>query len=184
MVAARRSPTFGLLAGLAVTLTAVAVYSGYTVTQLRGLRRLQAETIDRNRADSLLLLRIQNNLNSLAITMRDMLDQTESYPLIAWKVQMRRIEVDLSDALAREEKVSRATQDQKKYLAGSVAPFWDAVERIFAMADEKEARTRIRLSLEARQEALSNAVARLLVQDIESEQQAAEQTQEIDRKSV
>ena len=179
MVAAHRSPTFGLLAGLAVTLTAVAVYSGYTVTQLRGLRRLQAETIDRNRADSLLLLRIQNNLNSLAITMRDMLDQTESYPLIAWKGQMRRIEVDLSDALAREEKVSRATQDQKKYLAGSVAQFWDAVERIFAMADEKEARTRIRLSLEARQEALSNAVARLLVQDIESEQQAAEQTQEI-----
>jgi signal transduction histidine kinase len=151
MVAARKSPTFGLLVGLAVTLTAVAVYSGYTVTQLRGLRKLQAGTIDRNRADSLLLLRIQNNLNSLAITMRDMLDQTESYPLIAWKGQMRRIEVDLEDAL----------------------------ERIFAMADEREARTRIRLSLEARQEALSIAVARLLVQDVESEQQAAEQTQEI-----
>ena len=42
---------------MVVTLAAVAIYSGYTVTQLRGLRRLQAETIDRNRADSLLLLR-------------------------------------------------------------------------------------------------------------------------------
>ncbi len=183
---ARRSPTFGLLAGLAVTLSAVAVYSGYTVVQLRSLRRLQAETIDRNRADSLLLLRIQNNLNSLALTMRDMLDQSldqgERYPLIAWKGQLRRIEVDLADAMEREEKVSRATEDQRKYLAGSVAQFWDGLARIFALADqgqEEEARTRIRLSLQAREEALSNAVARSLVQNNESEQQAAEQTQHI-----
>jgi signal transduction histidine kinase len=178
-VAARRSPTFGLLAGLAVTLSAVAVYSGYTVVQLRSLRRLQAETIDRNRADSLLLLRIQNNLNSLAMTMRDMLDQTEPYPLIAWKGQLRRIEVDLSDAMEREVRVSRATEDQRRYLAANVAQFWDGLARIFAITDEGEARTRIRLSLQAREEALSNAVARLLVQNNESEQQAAVETQGI-----
>jgi signal transduction histidine kinase len=167
---------------MVVTLSAVAIYSGYTVTQLRGLRRLQAETIDRNRADSLLLLRIQNNLNSLALTMRDMLDQTESYPLISWKGQLRRIEYDLADAMSREEKVSRVTEDQRKYLAGSVAQFWDGLARIFSLAEqgqEEEARTRIRLSLQARQEALSNAVARLLVQNNESEQAAAEETQRI-----
>src|SRR6204780_4584489 len=183
MVATGKSPTLGLLAGLAVTLSAVAVYSGYTVAELRSLRRLQAETIDRNRADSLLLLRIQNNLNQLALTMRDMLDQSleqgERYPLIAWKGQLRRIEVDLSDAMAREERVARATEDQRKYLAGNVAQFWDALARIFALADEAEARTRIRLSLQAREEALSNAVARLLVQNNESEQQAAVETQKI-----
>jgi signal transduction histidine kinase len=186
MVTTRQSPTFGLLAGLAVTLSAVAVYSAYTVAELRSLRRLQAETIDRNRADSLLLLRIQNNLNSLALTMRDMLDQSldvgESYPLLAWKGQLRRVKVDLSDAMEREEKVSRATEDQRKYLAGSVAQFWDALDRIFAMADqgaEAEARTRIRLSLQARQEALSNAVARLLVQNNEREQEAAAEAQHI-----
>lgn len=179
MVETRRSPTFGLLAGLAVTLSAVAVYSTYTVVQLRSLRRLQAETIDRNRADSLLLLRIQNNLNSLALTMRDMLDQTEPYPLIAWKGQLRRIEGDLSDAMEREEKVSRATEDQRRYLAGSVAQFWDALDRIFAIPDEREARTRIRLSLQAREEALSTAVARLLVQNNESEREAAAETQQI-----
>jgi len=162
---------------LAVTLSAVAVYSGYTVAQLRSLRRLQAETIDRNRADSLLLLRIQNNLNSLALTMRDMLDQSEPYPLIAWKGQLRRIEVDLSDAMEREVRVSRATEDQRRYLAANVAQFWDGLARIFAIADEDEARTRIRLSLQAREEALSNAVARLLVQNNESEQQAAVETQ-------
>src|SRR5919201_372975 len=40
---------------------------------------------------------------------------------------------------------------------------------------EKEARAQIRLSLQARQAALSTAVARLLVQNNESEQQAAQQ---------
>ena len=51
-----RSPTVRLLAGLAITLSAVALYSGYMVMQLRGLERLQVGIIDRNRADSLLLI--------------------------------------------------------------------------------------------------------------------------------
>ncbi|MDP9170123.1 MAG: sensor histidine kinase, partial [Acidobacteriota bacterium] len=70
----RPSPTFRLLAGLAITLLAVGVYSAYTISQIRSLRELETRTIDRNRIDSLLLLRIQNGLNSLALTMRDMLD--------------------------------------------------------------------------------------------------------------
>jgi hypothetical protein len=84
--------------GLAVTLSAVALYSGYTIVQMRGLRRLQTQSIDRNRTDSLLLLRIQNNLNSLGLAMRDMLDADEPYPLTAWQGQFRRIRVDLEDA--------------------------------------------------------------------------------------
>jgi signal transduction histidine kinase len=181
-VQSRPSPTTRLLAGLAVTLTAVAVYSGYTIAQLRGLRQLQAGTIDRNRMDSLLLLRIQNNLNSLALAMRDMLDAAEPYPLTAWQGQFQRIRVDLEDAMAREEKLSPATPDQRHYLVASTAQFWDALDRIFALArdgDEKEARTRIRLSLQARQQALAGAVARLLVQNNESEQRAAAQAQAI-----
>ena len=84
-----RSPTIALLTGLAVTLSAVAVYSGYTIFQLRGLRQLQTQTIDRDRTDSLLLLRIQNDLNSMALTIRDMLDANEPYPLAAWQGQCR-----------------------------------------------------------------------------------------------
>jgi len=178
----RRSPTIGLLAGLAITLSAVAVFSSYTIVQLRSLRRLQTETIDRNRTDSLLLLRIQNNLNSLALTMRDMLEQSEPYPLTAWQPQFRRIRGDLDDALAREEKISPATRDQRRYLAVSVTQFWDALDRIFALAasgQEDEARTRIRLSLQARQEGLTTAVARLLVENNANEQQAAAQAQQI-----
>jgi len=160
----------------------VAVYSGYTLWQLHGLRRVQTETIDRDRTDSLLLLRVQNNLNSLALAMRDMLDATEPYELSAWKSQFKRMQNDLTDALEREEKLSRANPDQRRYLATFAAQFWDAVDRTFVMAEngqEQEARTQIRLSLQARQEALSTAVARLLVQNNESEEQASAQTREI-----
>src|SRR5689334_14478497 len=125
------TPTIGLLAGLAVTLSAVAVYAGFTVVQLRGLRQLQADTIDRNREDSLLLLRIQNDLNSMALGMRDMLDGSEPYPLSAWQGQFTRIRRDLEDALGREEAASSAnrTTDQRRYLSNSSAQFWDALDR-------------------------------------------------------
>jgi signal transduction histidine kinase len=172
-----RSPTVRLLAGLAITLSAVALYSGYTVMQLRGLERLQAGIIDRNRADSLLLLRIQNNLNSLGLAMRDMLEGSEPYPLTAWQAQFRRLRTDLEDAIAREAQLSPLDRDaeQRRYLSDSLGQFWDALDRIFALArsgQEAEARTLIRLSLQARQEALGTAVARLLVQNNETEQQA------------
>jgi signal transduction histidine kinase len=173
-----RSPTLRLVIGLAVTLSAVALYSGYTVLQLRGLEHLQDEIIDRNRADTLLLLRIQNNLNSLALAMRDMTEGSEPYPLTAWQAQFRRIRNDLEDALARETRISPPDREaeQRQYLTASLGQFWDALDRVFALAGggkESEARTLISLSLQARQEALSAAVARLLVQNTESEQQTA-----------
>jgi len=171
------TPTIGLLAGLAVTLSAVAVYAGYTIVQLRGLRQLQAETIDRNRTDSLLLLRIQNDLNSAGLAMRDMLDAGEPYPLTAWQAQFARLRTDLEDAVTREAQFSPAAgaDAQRQFLSASMTQFWDALDRIFALAktDEVEARTRIRISLQARQAALSTAVARLLVQNNENEKQAA-----------
>jgi signal transduction histidine kinase len=178
-----RSPTIGLLAGLAVTLAAVAIYAGYTIVQLRGLRRLQTESIDRNRTDSLLLLRIQNDLNSVSLAMRDMLDASEPYPLAAWQAQFKRLREDLEDALMREASFSsiHAQAEQRRYLSSSMAQFWDALDRIFLLAqtDEAEARVRIRMSLQARHAALSTAVARLLVQNNENEKQAAAQTQQI-----
>jgi signal transduction histidine kinase len=62
-----------------------------------------------------------------------------------------------------------------------VHQFWDALDRVFALAatEPNKARDLIRISLEARQEALSTAVARLLVSNNESEQEAAERTQAI-----
>jgi len=175
---AQRSPTNGLLLGLVITLVAVLAYAFYITVQLTGLRKLQSEMVDRNRKDSLQLLRVQNDLNSIALAMRDMLDTTEPYPLTAWTAQFERIHQDLDAGLKLEESLAGAnrTPDQQQYLTQSVAQFWNAVSRMFALAHngkDAEAREQIRLSLQARQQALSTAVSRLLVGNNEGEEQAA-----------
>jgi signal transduction histidine kinase len=179
-----RSPTLGLLLGLIITLAAVVAYSAYITWQVAGLRKLQSDLIDRNRKDSLQLLRIQNDLNLLAVAMRDMLDNDEPYPLTAWSAQFQRIRTDLDDAMRLEAGLTPTsrTTDQSASLTSSLAQFWDAVERVFALAGEgkeKDAREQIRLSLQSRQAALSTAVARLLVQNSENEEQAAQRIVQI-----
>jgi signal transduction histidine kinase len=181
---AQRSPTTGLLLGLVITLAAVVAYASYITVQLAGLRKLQSEMVDRNRKDSLQLLRIQNDLNSIALAMRDMLDTTEPYPLTAWTAQFERIHLDLDAGLQLEESLAGAnrTADQRRYLTQSVSQFWDAMNRMFALAQngkDAEAREQIRLSLQARQQALSTAVSRLLVENNEGEEQAASRIAQI-----
>ncbi len=181
-----RSPTTALLLGLVITLATVVAYSWYISGQITGLRQLQTDLTDRNRRDSLQLLRIQDDLNQLGLAMRDMLDGDQPYPLIAWSAQFARIRVSLDHALATQEQVAvaRRTPEQNLYLATSVTQFWDAVDRIFALARagrEEEARTQIRVSLQARQAALSTTVARLLVQNNEAEAETAQRVQDIYR---
>jgi signal transduction histidine kinase len=174
------SPTKGLLLGLALTLAAVLVFGYYIRGQFAGLRRLQSDMVDRNRKDSLQLLRIQNDLNSVALAMRDMLDSREPYGLTAWTAQFERIREDLDTALRIEEKyaTARRSPEQRQYLNQSLRGFWDAVDRMFALAasgKEAEAREQIRVTLQAREAALSTAVSRLLVQNNEGEEEAAAQ---------
>jgi signal transduction histidine kinase len=174
----QRSPTAILLLGLVITLAAVLLYAFYITVQLAGLRRLQSGLVERDRKDSLQLLRVQNDLNLIALAMRDMLDPGDPYPLIAWTAQFDRIHEDLGAGLALEQQYASSTRtsEQQQYLTQSVAQFWDAVNRMFALAaagQDDAAREQIRLSLQARQEALSTAVSRLLVQNNEGEQQAA-----------
>ena len=179
-----RSPTMALLVGLVLTLALVIAYSWYITGQIGGLRSLQTELTERNRRESLQLLRIQKDLNDLANSMRDMLDGGEPYPLSAWSAPFARIRTDLDDALKQQEAVAlaRRTPEQAQYLAQSVAQFWDATDRMFALAragKDDEARAQIRLTLLARQDSLSNAVARLLVQNNEAEREVVAQVQEI-----
>ena len=173
------SATAGLLLGLMITLAAIVAYSWYVTRQISGLRKLQTSITERNRKDSLQLLRIQNNLNEVALGMRDMLDNVEPYPLTAFQPQFQRMRADLDDAIRREQDLAVAarTPEQRQYLESSISQFWNAFDRIFDIArrgHEDEARLQIRLSLQSRQAALTNAVARLLVENNESEQQAAE----------
>src|SRR5206468_4759297 len=158
---------------------AVLAYSAYMTWQIRGLRELQTELVDRNRKDSLQLLRIQNDLNLLAVAMRDMVSSDEPYPLTAWSAQFQRIRTDLDDAMRLESGLAATTRtpEQSAFLTSSFTQFWDAVDRVFALAHdgkEKDAREQIQLSLQERQAALSTAVARLLIQNTENEEQAGQ----------
>jgi signal transduction histidine kinase len=178
------SPTTALLFGLVITLAAVVAYSWYITRQIAGLRQLQTGLADRNRKDSLQLLRIQNDLNSVGLGMRDMLDGGQPYPLTAWATQFHRIRIDLDDALAREAQVAPTsrTAEQRQYLGTAFTQFWTAVDQMFALArsgQDDEARAQIRVSLQARQAALSTAVARLLVANNEAEEQTAQRVAQI-----
>src|SRR5579871_1894595 len=172
------SPTGRLLAGLAVTLAAVGVFSIYALSQIRGLEDLQTRIVDRNRKDSLQLLRIQNDLNALATEMRDMLYGDDPYPLAAWKKPFDSKRNDLDDALRIESELAPIAREssRQRYLAASLAQFWTSAGRMFDLAaqgDDKGARAVIRNSLEAQQGNLASTVARLLVENNEAEQEAA-----------
>lgn len=175
----RRSPTVALIFGLVVTLLAVASYSIYINRQISGLRELQNNLIDRNRKDSIQLLRIQGDLNSLGLAMRDILDNSEPYPLTAWVAQFQRIREDMDAALTAERDLSPSDKlaGQRQFLASEFSQFWSAADRMFLLAQTNpdQARDQIRLSLQARQQALASAVARLLVENSESEAAATQQ---------
>jgi signal transduction histidine kinase len=180
------SPTRGLLAGLMITLAAVSADSYYVTRQIGRLRELQTTLADRSRKDSLQLLRIQGDLNSLGLAMRDMLDtdSEQRYPLAAWSAPFQRIRRDLEDALRREGDLGAGsrTPEQRQYLVDALAQFWDASDRIFALArggHEADARAEIRLSLQARQAALGTAVSRLLVNNNAAEEETAARVQGI-----
>jgi signal transduction histidine kinase len=179
----RRSPTPALLFGLLITLATVGAYSFSITGQISALRRLDADLGDRNRRATLQLLRIQNDLNQLALAMRDMLD-ARSRPLATWAPQFAQLRADLDDALRREEQVAvtRRTPEQARSLAESIALFWRTADQVFTLAREGRdelAREEIRMSLQARQSDLSIVVGRLLLQNNESEGATAQRVQDI-----
>jgi signal transduction histidine kinase len=179
-----RSPTSGLILGLVIIIVAVVAYSAYITRQISGLRALQTNVAERNRRDALQLLRIQNDLNLLSLTMRDILDDSQNYPVTAWPAQFQRIRIDLEDALQKEEALAVEPRNpgQRQYLAAELGQFWRGVERMFALAavaQTDEARAEIRESLLTEVAALSTDVDRLLVENNENEKAAAEQASEI-----
>ena len=180
----RLSPTAALLFGLIVTLATVLVYSWYVIGQVSRLQRLQADLTDRNRMASLQLLRIQTDLNRLALAMRDMLESDGV--LASWQDHFNRIRVELDDALRREAQVSVAARsdDQNAALDRAVGSVWETVDHVFALAragKDVEARAEIRGPLQARVAELGTAVGRLLLENNETEARAAQQTQDIYR---
>jgi signal transduction histidine kinase len=180
------SPTAPLLLGLIVTLAAVVGYSWYVSRQISGLQRLQADLTDRNRMASLQLLRIQGDLNRLALAMRDMLAEDDRTSIASWQGQFDRIRVDLDDALRREAQVSVVGRSDKETQALhlAVSQVWDTAGSAFELARagrHDEARAHIEARLQPRIGELSTAVGRLLLENNETEARAAQQAQDIYR---
>lgn len=172
------NPTTRLLLGLGVISAAVALFSVCSLRQIDGLRSLQLDTIDRNRRDSLQLLRIQNNLQNLALSLRDMTEDASPYPLVAYRAEFDRTRLDLQDALERERRLAPAgrTIQQQSFLTDSLKAFWEAMDEMFRAAeagDESEAKRLIREVLQPRHASISTTVARLLISNNEAEQEAA-----------
>ncbi len=180
----RFSPTSRLMTGLAVTLAVVGGFSWYALHQIAGLRDLQAQLVDRNRKDSLQLLRIQKNLNSLGLAMRDMVEGEERYGLQDYRMQFTRLRTDLEDALLLEKGFApvERSPERQAYFAGRLAQFWTSVDQMFSLAaggNAGQARSLIRTSLESQLAAITSTVALLLVQNNESEERATARVQAI-----
>ena len=152
------------------------MFSFYALRQVDGLRQLQANTIDRNRRDSLQLIRIQNDLNSLGLAMRDMVEDRDGYGIQAWRGEFRRVRHDFEDALRIDTEIATRPTEQRKYLEDSLEQLWRSAEQIFTVAetgDQERARRMIVDSLQAQQASVTSLVARLLVKNNEAEEAAA-----------
>src|SRR5512144_2836692 len=95
-----RGPSTRLVVGLLVTVGLIRVFCLYTVHEIGALRDEQTRITERNRLDSLQLLRIQNNHSTIAPAMRDMADRTEPYPMVSWRQTFDRIRADLQQAIS------------------------------------------------------------------------------------
>jgi signal transduction histidine kinase len=178
IVEMKPSPTVRLLLGLLVTLLAVATFSWYVLAQLHGLKELQADTIDRNRRDSLQLLRVQNTLSSLGMAVHDMVLGEEPYGVLAYKNQFERIRTDLDDAIQREAQLSPETRrpEQQEMLQASIRQFWHTSDQVFQLAARAQERAALQLAgsqLLAQQASLAALTSRLLTRNNEAEEQAA-----------
>jgi signal transduction histidine kinase len=173
-----------LMTGLAVTLAVVGVFSWYALHQIAGLQELQTQLIDRNRRDSLQLLRIQNDLHALGLAMRDMVNGDEPYGMLAYKAQFSQKRADLEDALRIEKELApvERSPDRQAYFARSLTQFWTSLDLMFSLAaarNDAQARNLIRTSLEPQQFSITTTVARLLGENNESEKRATARIQGI-----
>jgi signal transduction histidine kinase len=166
--AVRRSPVRLLIVGLALALLTVASVGVYTMWEIRQLRDEQTAISERNRRDSLQLLRIQNDLASLAFLMRDMADRVEPYPMRDWYPAFDRLKRDLDEALGQERALAPAARapEQQARLDQAVSTYWTTLDRVFDLAragEEAAGADLIRTTLTQQHRELAGTVSQFLV---------------------
>ncbi len=172
-----KSPTIRLLVGLLVTLAAVTGFSSYALNQLSGLRKLQTQTIDLNRHDSLLLLQVQNDVNTIGLKLRDMTQMPRTSGIGEFRNEFARLRADLEDAIQKDARlapVTRRAEDQAA-LADTLDQFWRTSDQVFKRAStgrESAARALVATQLSKEQSILASRVSTLLERNNESEERA------------
>ena len=172
-----KSPTFRLLIGLLVTVVAIAGFSWYALFQLHRLRKLQTEIIDLNRHDSLLLLRVQSDLNAVGLKLRDMAEPLDGLGISKYRNQLAALREDLQEAIQAESRLTPVTRrpDRQTELVNSLEDFWRMSDRVFEQAakqGEAAARGLVVTDLAERQSVLASKVSQLLERNTEAEQRA------------
>jgi signal transduction histidine kinase len=171
------TPWRTLAIGVAVGVCTIAGIGAYTYSEVRRLRDEQTAISERNRKDSLQLLRIQNDLASLALLMRDMLDRTEPYPLPGWQPAFDRVRQDLAEATRLEQELAPAARNpaQQARLAQSVDAYWRDVTQMFALSrtDEPAARRLVESTLLPQHRAIDGLVSQFLIANNQVQEEAA-----------
>lgn len=170
-----KSPTIRLLFGLLITLSAVTGSSWYSLRQLSGLRKLQTNTIDANRHDSLLLLQVQNDLNSVGLKLRDMVQEPSG--VSTYRKDFERLRADLEDSIRQEAQlapVTRRAESQRQLLTNlqELRQTSDTVFRLARDGNEAAARELASTRLYAQQTDTSALVLSLLERNNEAEERA------------
>ena len=172
-----RAPLGRLALGLTLSLLTIIGFCLYAAHEIGRLRDEQMALSERNRRDSLQLIRVQNNLSTLAITLRDMTDRTEPYPMAAWASTFDRLELDLQQALELERSLAPARPPgQQQQIADITERFWAAVDRALALAgrgDEAAAIEAVRTDALPRHAELVSLVSQLLVRNTQVEEASA-----------
>jgi signal transduction histidine kinase len=172
-----RAPLVRLALGLTLSLLTIIGFCLYAAHEIGRLRDEQMALSERNRRDSLQLIRVQNNLSTLAITLRDMTDRTEPYPMAAWASTFDRLELDLNQALELERTLAPARPaGQQQQIADTTGRFWAAVDRALALAargDEAAAIEAVRTDALPRHGELVTLVSQLLVRNTQVEEASA-----------
>jgi signal transduction histidine kinase len=172
-----KSPTIRLILGLVFTVAAVTGFSSYALHQLSGLRKLQTDTIDLNRHDSLLLLRVQSDLNTIGLKLRDMAEPQVNSAIAEYRDQFAALRSDLEDAIQREAELAPVTRraSTQAQLVDALRQFWETSDEVFAAAsagNEAAARALASTRLSAQQTTLASRVSSLLERNNEAEEHA------------
>ncbi len=172
-----RSPTVRSLLGLLITLAAVTGFSWYALHQLTGLRRLQAQTIDMNRHDSLLLLQVQNDLNAVGLKLRDMVHVSGTSKVSQYQAEFERLCADLEDSIKQEIRLAPVTRkpERQRKLTRSLEDLRGTSDEVFRLAregNEAGARTLASTRLSSEQADAAALVLSLLERNNEAEERA------------